>query len=138
MEMPVERQLTSLSCNALVAREFWIDDRRVSTACYVFLILSNGESLGWWFNDDPERWQIETLDMAAIPAESQAFFVDGRKWSYPHVDLTSRFAVRDGPLERWVAESRGPIAESRLEFADGTCLVFGHDCRHDRDWIELR
>ena len=137
MEMSVERQLTSLSCNALVAREFWIDDRRVSAACYVFLILCNGESLGWWFNDDPESWQIETSDVP-IPVESEAFFVDGKRWSYPHIDLTSRFAVRDRLLVRWVAESHGPIAEARLEFADGACLIFGHDCRQDRDWIELR
>jgi hypothetical protein len=138
MEMLVERDLTSLSCGSLVAREFWIDDRRVSTACYVFLLLSNGKCIGWWFNDDPELWEIEELGNFPIPAECEAFFVDGRKWHYPHIDLTTRFAVRDRLLTRWVAESLGPISVARLEFADGSCLIFGRDCRQDGDWIELQ
>jgi len=131
------RDFTGRKCAALVAREFWLGERCVSRACYVFLSLSDGTSVGWWFNDDPEVWQSESIDAVPAPATEEEFTLDGTQWRYPHVDLASQLGVRGRSLSRWVARSAGPVPEARLEFADGSAVVFGYDCRSDSDWVQV-
>lgn len=131
------RDLTNTSCEALVAREFWRDQRPVSRACYVLLRTSSGNSLGWFFNDDPEVWQAEPLEDSELPPIEEFAIDDGSVFSYPQTDLAAQFGLRGKPLARWIAEQSGSVAEARLEFADGSVVVFDYDCRAERDSIRF-
>ncbi|WP_165249793.1 hypothetical protein [Paludisphaera soli] len=120
--------LRHLHCEALVAREFWRGDRRISPACYVALSLSDGEALGWWLDDDVEIWRLEPIDVALLPGPGEGWIEeDGTSFRYPHVDLASRFGIRGGELSRWTSEVIEATAEARLIFADGSSVVFAHD-----------
>lgn len=131
------RELTGTSCESLIAREFWLDQRLVNRACYVFLRTSSGSSLGWFFNDDPEVWQAELLEIPEL-APIEAFAIDGGSlFNYPQTDLAAQFELRGKPLARWVAEESGSIAKARLEFADGSAVVFDYDCQTERDFISF-
>ena len=126
------------TCDALVAREVWLGDRRVCRACYVFASFSDGSALGWWFDDDPECWRSELVDVVAVPGSVDGFVGEvGTPWRYPHVDLGARFGVRGRPLSRWVAVAAGPAPEARLEFADGSAVVFAYDCRLESDCVQV-
>jgi hypothetical protein len=132
------QDFTGRLCDALVAREFWLGDRRVSAACYVFLALSDGTAVGWWFDDDPCVWRLEPVDVVAVPGVGEGWVAeDGTPWRYPHVDLAARFGVQGRPLARWLAVDAGPVPEARLEFADGSAVVFGYDCRLESDWVRV-
>lgn len=124
------RELTGLRCDALVAREFWLGDRRVTCACYVFLSLSDGEALGWWLDDDEWVWRVEPVDVIALPGADDGWVdEDGTAWRYPHVDLASRFGIRGQALSRWESGSGETATEARLVLADGTSVVFAYEFR---------
>ena len=126
------RDLTHLHCEALVAREFWLGDRLVSPACYVFLSPGDGEALGWWLDDEVGIWRLEPVDVVALPGTEEGRIGEGGiPWRYPNVDLASRFGVRGGELSRWTSEAMEATAEARLIFADGTSVVFAYDFRSD-------
>lgn len=132
------RDIAGLTCDALVAREFWLGDRRVCQACYVFLSLSDDTSIGWWFDDDPEIWRSEPVDVVASPGTDGGWVADdGTPWRYPHVDLASKYGVYGRRLSRWVALNAGPVPEAMLEFEDGSGVVFAYDCRKESDWVQI-
>lgn len=132
------RDLAGQTCDALVAREFWLGDRRVCAACYVFLSLNDGTAIGWWFDDDPCVWRSESVDVVAVPGTDEGWLADdGTPWRYPHVDLASQFGFRGRRLSRWAAVDTGPVPEARLEFADGASVVFAYDCRRESDWVQV-
>ena len=136
--LPRVRDFAGLTCDALVAREFWLGDRRVCRACYVFLSLGDGTAVGWWFDDDPEVWRTEPVDVVAVPGTDEGWVAeDGTRWRYPHVDLASQLGITGRPLSRWVAVEAGSVPEVRLEFADGTTVVFTYDCRAESDWVQV-
>jgi hypothetical protein len=127
--------MTGTSCEELVAREFWQDEQLVSRACYVFLRMSSGGSLGWFFNDDKEVWQADLLGAADFPPIEEFTTDDGSVFRYPQTDLAAQFELRGKALSRWVAGNPRPVAEARLEFADGSAVLFEYDCRTERDFI---
>ena len=132
------RDFAGRTCDALVAREFWLGDRRVSAACYVFLSLDDDTAVGWWFDDDLCVWRLEPVDVVAVSGTSEGWVAtDGTPWRYPHVDLTARFGIRGRPLSRWVATDSGSVREARLEFADRSAVIFRYDCRLETDWITV-
>ena len=125
-------ELTHLHCEALVAREFWLGDRLVNPACYVFLSLADGEMLGWWLDDVAGIWRLEPVDVVGLPRAEVGWIGDGGiPWRYPNVDLASQYGVRGGRLSRWTSEAIESTAEARLIFADGTSVVFAYDFRSE-------
>ena len=123
-------KLTHRQCHALVAREFWLGDRLVNPACYVSLSLADGESLGWWFDNDTGIWRLEPIDIAVLPGPGEGRIGgDGTSFRYPNVDLAARFNVRGGELSRWTSEAIEATAEARLIFRDGKSVVFAYDLR---------
>lgn len=127
--MPSLREFTGTSCFGLVAREFWLDQWPVNRACYVYLRTSSEGLWGWFFNDDPEIWQAEPLDLTELSPIEEFATEDGSVFRYPHTDLAAQFRLCGKPLARWIGRKSGPIAEARLEFADGSAVVFDYDGR---------
>jgi hypothetical protein len=136
--VPRVRDFAGLTCDALVAREFWLGDRRVCAASYVFLSLGDGTAVGWWFDDDPCVWRSEPVDAVAVPGTAEGWVAeDGTPWRYPHIDLAAQLGVRGWPLSRWAAVDAGPVPGARLEFADGSAVLFTYDCRAESDWVQI-
>lgn len=121
------------SCDGLVTREYWLRGQLSRQACYVFLALSGGEAIGWYFDDDPEVWRAEPIDIMALPGTVE----DAGEFQYPHTDLASRYGLRNQPLYRWFARESGTTAEAHLEFADGSAVIFSYDCRAERDSVRF-
>jgi hypothetical protein len=121
------------SCDGLVTREFWLRGQPLSRACYVFLALSGGEAIGWYFDDDVEVWQAEPIGVMALPGTAEG----DQEFHYPHIDLASRYELRGRRLCRWFARESGATAEAHLVFTDGSSVIFSHECSADRDSVRF-